>query len=320
MKNCIRILISFVLLVFLLRNLDSSQTVSLVQSIRWPWLFLTLAVITGGVYLSAWKWKLLASPLGFRSRYRAFVRWYFIGSYFNHFLPTSVGGDAARMALLIRAEGSSPEAVSCVIVERLTGLVALLGIATVGSLLFTLPQQLGYLLPTYGILFVFLGIGIYWLMRAPLIQEPETKTSSSIVYRLKHLVQVYQKPVGIYRNHGNVIGVTLSLSIVFQLMAVTVAYFIGQALELPLLWGTCLFCVPLGTLLTLLPISINGLGVRESAYVALFTATGLTDEQSFLLGFGTSLSVMIVSMMGGTMALIRDRDHPSPNDDDLENC
>src|SRR5262249_57602332 len=97
--------------------------------------------------LSAYKWQVLARPLGFDQPLRAFLAYYFVGMYLNLFAPSTVLGDLARGLLLARDGGGIGLALQSVLADRLSGMLMLLWVGAVGFLLFgpaLLPPALMY--------------------------------------------------------------------------------------------------------------------------------------------------------------------------------
>jgi len=309
MKPRLRALVSIALLALVLWRLDLGRTLELLRSLEFGWMVLTLAVIVAGVFWSAWKWRILAAALGVGCSYLHLVRWYFIGSFFNHFLPTTVGGDAVRVTLLSRSSGQIPASICSVLAERLTGIIALVGIAAAGAWLVPVPAELRFLTLTYLILLLALLAGGAWLLRG---RHTPAKLEKPAGWKAKarYYAGLYAGQIASYRNHRPTLAAALLLSIGFQLLAITVGYLVGRTLEIPVAWSTCLLCIPLATLAALLPVSINGIGVRETAYVALFTRSGLSSEQAFLIGFGTFVFVLLTSLVGGTLALWSEKEQP----------
>src|SRR5262249_41831335 len=89
--------------------------------------------------VSALRWQLLAQPLGFQRSLGQFVRYYFIGMYFNLLLPTSVGGDVVRAWYLDGRSGRRLPAFLSVFVDRFSGLRVLLALAGVAAALCPIP-------------------------------------------------------------------------------------------------------------------------------------------------------------------------------------
>jgi len=309
MKFWLRAVISLALLGLVLWQLDLEQALRALQTVQRGFLFLTLAALAAGVFWSAWKWQILARCFVPVPRYGTLVRWYFLGSFFNHFLPTSVGGDAARAALLAQATKNLPVAVSSVFMERLTGVTALIAIAATGSLLTPVPSSLRFLLPIYLLIMGGLIFLIAWLFRKspPAEEKPEPNPHSG---KLTRHVRLFGSQLAAYRGHLGTVGWALLLSVGFHLLSITSVYLVGRTLQIDLTWTMCLLCVPLAMLASMLPVSINGLGVRESVYVVLLSRYGLSNEQAFLVGFGTYLFVLMVSLAGGLWAMFGEKRPP----------
>src|SRR5947208_9664823 len=138
-KNLLRILVSSVLLAVLGWRMDWAQVGRAFAQLR-PALWLAaLALYLGAQLVSAARWRLLARPLGLRGSLRQFAGFYAIGMYFNLILPTSVGGDVIRAWYLDRYTGKKLSAFLSVFMDRLSGLVVLVGLAAVAALASPVP-------------------------------------------------------------------------------------------------------------------------------------------------------------------------------------
>ena len=103
------------------------------QTVQIGWVALGVVVYAAGQWLSAWRWWLLLRPVALAVPYLRMVAFYFIGMFFNIFLPTIVGGDAVKAILLARETGAPARSTMSVFMERNVGLFALLTIATVAA-------------------------------------------------------------------------------------------------------------------------------------------------------------------------------------------
>jgi uncharacterized protein (TIRG00374 family) len=122
---------------------------------------LALAIYAASQVVSSYRWQLLARPLGFTEPLGRFVTLYFVGMFFNLFLPTSVGGDVVRAWLLAGRSGRRWTAAVSVFSERFTGLLTLLLIAcfaSVGNLDALAPWALGTVWGATGA--AFLGLAL----------------------------------------------------------------------------------------------------------------------------------------------------------------
>src|SRR5215831_5784715 len=134
MKKNARLFGSAALLAMLAWRVDLALVARTLAGVRWScWLAAVLcyAVAQG---LSSVRWQALALPLGFRWPLREYISLYFIGTFFNLLLPTSVGGDVARAWYLDAGTGKRWPAFLSVLADRLVGLFVLLVLAFVTAL------------------------------------------------------------------------------------------------------------------------------------------------------------------------------------------
>ncbi|MCS7159733.1 MAG: lysylphosphatidylglycerol synthase transmembrane domain-containing protein, partial [Gemmatales bacterium] len=134
---CVRLGVTVVLLGVLLRGGRTHEIVQMLVGVRWVPLVLACGLYAVAQVLSSWRWHWLAQSLGLEVTIGRLVQLYFVGMFFNLFLPTSMGGDVVRSWLLTRlpAGTSFGQAFASVISERLNGLVALLLLGCGASLI-----------------------------------------------------------------------------------------------------------------------------------------------------------------------------------------
>lgn len=303
MKFWFRIVVSLLLLSWALMKLRAENIAYLLESINVGWSIFTLALLTAGIFWSARKWHLLLRCHGeVAPGYFALVRWYFMGSLANFFLPSGVGGDVLRIGLLAKSYGPLPQAASSVLMERLTGLAALIGIAAVAVWIIPSPENLSFLLPVYTVLLAGLTGGLIWSF---LTRNDSMRFGKPNGLQTRFQAELFRwiSAIACYRHRLRLLALAFLLSVVFQLQVIATAYVVARSFGIDLSWEACLLCIPLATLATLLPISINGVGVRESVYVFLLTQMGVAREEAFLVGLGTWAFVFLVSLAGGLIAI-----------------
>ena len=128
--DILKIVVSAGLLVYLLVfQIDVRELWSVVRQARWGYLVVAMILMIMGTALRAVRWQVLLQALDIHVPLRRLVQLYFIGAFFNIFLPTGLGGDAVKMAELARSTGRAPEAVGTTLVDRATGLWVLFVLA-----------------------------------------------------------------------------------------------------------------------------------------------------------------------------------------------
>jgi uncharacterized membrane protein YbhN (UPF0104 family) len=258
-------------------------------------LHFTFWAVAVGVYLlaqavSAWRWQLLARPLGFTESLPRFTAFYFIGMYFNLLLPTSVGGDVVRAWCLDGRSGRRVAAFLSVVVDRLSGLLILLLVACAGVLVYPRPLPPWVHASVWG-LAAGAGLGLAAL---PLLTRWTAR--SERLRQLAEGVQYY------FRNPRLVLG-TAGLSVGVQVANVVLVWLIGRALDVPVPAVYYAIFVPLVTLLTLLPISLNGMGIREASTVLFLAPLGVGEGSALCLALLWFFALTAASLCGGVVYL-----------------
>ena len=128
--NILKIVVSVGLLLYLLVfQIDLKELWAIARQARWEYLITAMLLMIVGTALRAVRWQVLLQALDIDVPLRRLVQLYFIGAFFNIFLPTGLGGDAVKMAELARSTGRAPEAIGTTLVDRATGLWVLFVLA-----------------------------------------------------------------------------------------------------------------------------------------------------------------------------------------------
>ena len=130
--NLLKVLVSAGLLAYILiAQVNVNQLATILLSSRGSYLIAAAALMILGTALRAVRWQALLRPLNIHVPLRLLVHWFFVGSFFNLFLPTGLGGDAVKMAKLGQYSRRGPEAIGTTLVDRATGLWVLFVLALV---------------------------------------------------------------------------------------------------------------------------------------------------------------------------------------------
>ena len=248
-----------------------------------------------GPLLNSYRWRTVAAAGGVQASYPAAVRAYFIGMYLNCFGLGTVGGDVARGLLIAPGQHRKAEALASVVADRLHGLAVLSGIGAVATLIFgvqNLDQSLAIALIGIGA-----GIAIGWFVGPPLVVRFVPKSLDRFKRKIEDVMRVFP------RNPVVFLRIT-AVSIVFHLMQISLHRVMGDAVGVEIPWSFLLVAVPFVNILGTLPISWNGLGVREQAYTFFFVPAFLTTEQAVAFGAMWLLAVTASSAIGGIVAVM----------------
>ncbi len=215
-----------------------------------------------GQALSVEKWRLLLSARGIAVSFGECARLYLAGMFGNLFLPTNIGGDALRV-LLLAPRASLADAAASIAVERLTGFAALIFIAGAGLAVAGAQNgQTTAILSGTAALAGLLAL-VFFAFKTTAHRFPEHKIARK-AQSLSRALAFYLAP----RNR-RVLMIALALSLIFQASQVILNVALARAAALQVRAGVFWWLAPLLSLSGLLPVGIGGLGVRETAAVAL---------------------------------------------------
>jgi len=290
---------SLILVGVLVWRIDWSQVASAFRQLEVKYWLLALGLYLATQGVSAVRWQMLGRTLGLGGRWRDYLAHYFIGMFFNLVLPTSVGGDVVRAWYLGKQNGNNAPAgrgtaaFLSVFADRVNGFAVLIAVACVAALCYPmrLPPGVAWTVAGMGAACLF-GLAILpvlpWL-RQQLASHP----------RLTHLLD---GAAICLRDRRGMILVTL-LSLVVQLANVVLAWLVGEGLGLdvpPLYYGVL---IPLVSILTLLPISLNGMGLREGGTVLLLAPLGVSNASAVTLSLLIFAVYTAASLLGGLVYL-----------------
>ncbi len=258
---------------------------------------LLLAVTTTlvGVVLSAWRWQRVLAVFDSHVGLGTLTSHYLAGLFVGNVLPSTIGGDVLRVSRCSATTGSAETGFASVVLERLTGFVALPVLVFIGflarpSLLDSGRSWLALLIAgvTLGSLSVLL-----FLAGHPSIagrfrgNENWTRFIGAVHEGVDHLRRRPRMSLG-------VIGTAL----VYQSSVVLSVALLFRTLDLPVPVAAVVAFVPAVAMMQVLPLSISGLGVREGMLVLFLHPFAVTNGQAIAVGLLWYASTLVVSMIG----------------------
>jgi len=285
-KAVLRICFSLVLLVWLLSRANPQSVLEISLQLSFLTWITGVFFFTFICVLAATRWFVISRALDFPGQWFTYVGYYFIGQYFNLFLPTSIGGDIFKILFISRGERKKIIATYSVMADRFFGLAAML-LMGAGALLSNpqnmLPRKFEWILYlcSMGIVgfFVFLPSAYRLIKRIwPNIGEDK---------RITILLTIWRCPSTILKAVG------LSLVLNSTLVIILIMLAAGIGITLPAAYYFAIF--PLTAIVTILPVSFNGIGLREGAFVYLLSLRDVPMDQALTL----SLCLFAVQCSGG---------------------
>lgn len=256
----------------------------------------------GLTLLSVKRWRTILSNFDIEIGFLNLTKISFIGNFFNLFLPSSIGGDVFRAFYLSRSKNRGMSTtLTTTLLERNGGLCALLAIGTAAAATHGLSVRGVPLLRIFLVL-----VAGYLLANLALFNQRLHNLLDRFLERF-HLEDIENKMELVYRglntlirNHRS-IAVVLTLSLVVQLASVAIVWMAARALSIDAPFRIFLVFIPLINLSIMVPLTINGFGLRESLYFLLFTQIGLQEEQAVALSLLNTFVVMLAALPGGVI-------------------
>jgi glycosyltransferase 2 family protein len=259
-----------------------------------------VALYALGQAISAFKWWLLLKPVRLKTSYPRLLGYYFCGMFFNLFLPTIVGGDAVKALLLARETGAPARSTMSVFMERDTGLGALLILALVAAYLAP-PVAIGgvsLIVLTWLLALGYAGANI--VLSSPVAYRlADRLIAATPLARMRPRTAALYEAITPYKSAPGTLMLSVVLSLFFQILVVAVVFLNARALSLAIPLSAVTVFVPLISLAGMVPVSVNGLGVREALYILLFGQVGVGAELAVSLALLYLAVTLLASLPGG---------------------
>lgn len=299
----LKLLVSGGLLGYFLARVHLERFIDTFASAKFSYIALALAVYLLSQGASAVRWTALARPLGIKTPFSDMLRFYLIGMFFNLFAPGTVGGDVSRVYYLVKdeeaqAKGRSVTTVHAavsVLMDRGIGMVVLVWVGAAGLLLF--PHYAVPAAARSATLLLAFGFCVAAAL-TPLLRRVLAEDGHPLAVKLRLALRSY-------RMHWRALGTAALLSLVVHLIQAWMHVVMGLALGLNLPFSFCLIAYPLVGTFSAIPISVNGLGLREGGYVFLLAVIGIGTEKSVAFGLLLFLIVALDSLLGGVLFLLQ---------------
>jgi uncharacterized protein (TIRG00374 family) len=300
----IKLAVGVALLVLLGWLVDWRRTTDiLLDSDLWL-VVLSAAVLVLAIVVSTLKWARLLRIACGHIDLRSLLRAYWIGTFLNNYLPSSVGGDVARILAMAPVTPRAPTAAS-VLVERLTGVVTLAMLSAV-CLALEPPGPVHVTLALWLLVIAILGGSLLiWVGGRGLLAictRMAGRTARSVVRIFGRITRV-ANAVAAYRRTPGELTAAFAWSLVFYgvlaLFQFTVLRAVGSTIGL----AQVVLVAPLVPLISLLPITANGLGVAEGAFVLFYIQLGVAPDQAFAAALLRRLVTIATAVPGGLLWL-----------------
>lgn len=295
-----------VLITYLLSRVGLHNVAEVIRSASANYLYLLVALVMyfGAITLGSVKWQILLKAQGISVPLGNLLSFTFVGLFFGNFLPTNVGGDFVRGYDLARHTLLPAETAISVVVDRMLGLIAFVFVAVVMALLvvYSAGQAALWQVAVVAAV-VLLGLcAVFALMLSDRLRR-QIRRLFGLAF-LSPLAPLYDRLSGAlsaYRRSYGALALGFCISILVLTLGSLVNYLISMALGGGISLLHIFLFTPLITFVLLIPISLGGIGLNQSAYVFFFNLVGVPEEKSLAISLIMQAIIIVASLPGGIL-------------------
>lgn len=307
LMTVLKVVVSIGLLYALLSRVDVVDLWHYARGASPIWLLVAVALYTLSVAASAWRWGLLLNAQGIGMPFKALVSSFLVANFFNNFLPSNIGGDVIRVADTSKAAGSKTLATTVVIIDRGIGLIGLMLTAALGATVTRMTA--GPVSPAM----LWAGLALAIGVSVPAFVSPDSVGRLLKPLRVFHAEWVEERigrltaALGRFGDRPRALLGCFGGAIVVQVLLVLFYAAVARSLQIPISSFHLAVIVPMTFIVQMVPISMNGLGVREATFAFYFSRLGLPLESALLVSIIGAALTTLFSLSGGIVYLSRRR-------------
>jgi len=293
----LRFFVTVVLFVYLFKSLSWQTLLVALIHMHPDNIAIGLVVGSSGIVLSAYQWRVLLRAQHIHFDLADLIKLYMIGITVSHFLPTGFGGDAFKCFYIGGKSHNGVGATTATIMCRVTGFASM--IILVVPVMIALHQGFPFLLTLAFMLLCLLGCTtILGILLFSLLLPTFSKNRWArhrFFIRLASIGTALHKSALMPRP---ICGAIL-YGVVFWLVAILNCYVYANALGIHEQLAFYFLAVPLAALIANFPLSLNGFGLREGAFVYILSFVHVPSATALLLVFVLDLQALFFALIGG---------------------
>lgn len=302
----LKILITIGLFYYLFKTkVPLNEVIQDIKSLNIIYIILIISLFLLYYLIFSLRWNFLLKAQKIDISYPRSYLYILVSFFFNNFLPSGLGMDLVRSAYAGGKENFE-KALGTSIMERILGMI---GMMTIGFLAIFSGKvkfakysflYLGLILLTIMVYYLFTSLKIRWL---------KEKLLSIKLFNLGDSLRKFYRAFKIYKNKRKTLFLGVGYSVLVQSVIIIINYFIARALGNPIPIFALLTYIPVITIISLIPVTVNGLGLREAAYVYFFSALEITQSQAMSFSLIFFFTSVIASCTGGIVFIFISREN-----------
>lgn len=299
----LRVGVSLVFISLILRRIEFAEMGEALRSARLGYVGLAVCMPILGSVISVLRWHTLLKAQDQSVSVWYLVQSYLVGRFFNNILPSTIGGDAVRMMDVYRAGFTKSAAIATTIFDRGLGMLVL---AFVGCVAALIPSEIASQIPSLSVVkpVAWLGVTGFVVAVAFLVRPPKQLVSlieKVIPQRIAGILDVWER----LRERPHLLGRAILLSFALQLNVIIYYFILSRGFDFGVSFPNFLLIVPLTLFFIMLPISVNGFGIRENAFAFFFALFGVPLATVFAFTLISYSGTITQGILGGIIYSLR---------------
>lgn len=309
-KIIIQIIISLLFLVYIIHRFDLTSLFVAGLTIKTEYYIISFLVVILNSIILAQKYKIVMKPSGIYQSLIRLIKINFICRFYSMFLTTAIGQGVIRWHISTKNQEGRFKFIAVMFFERSTFFFALC--LFVGISLFFVPNP--GVKEIAGKIYPFIAAGLlviilyyFYLNYSPfnsllneIFSNIKRKNEGVITNKLFSFISIFS----MYNKKRKILAAGLCLALVWHFFFLFRVYLLIISIQVPLSFVDLCWMASLVLLLQVLPITFNGIGIRETAYAFFFRMQDLPPEKGVLLGILFFSQMLLMSIIGGVVHLL----------------
>jgi hypothetical protein len=299
----------FLFLVF--RQVDEKATLAVIKNVDKPLLFLAFLIYFFTYFFCFLRWKMLLEAVGIFIPAKRILTSFSGGIFFNLFLPSAIGGDFVRTLDLVNHTKKAKDIVATVFLDRLSGYVGLVILALLAFVYgFKFIRDPAIIIPIISVT-VILVLILLVLFNSFIYSRVNNFLKSPRSGKIREGITSLHKELYLFKGRKKLILNNLFLSLLVQSLAPLSFYFVALSLGVKINILYFFIFIPVIGAITMLPISIGGLGLRDASTVFFFAKVGVIKDVAFSMSILSFSFILVYGILAGIFYIFTIKKSPN---------
>jgi glycosyltransferase 2 family protein len=295
----LRIAITVALLVFLFKQVDERAMLAVIRKADKGLLLAACAIFSLTYILCLYRWQMLLKAAKLDLPLTRVIISFSGGIFFSLFLPSSIGGDFMRSIDLALHTKKPRQVVATVLLDRLSGYIALVVLTLAALFLGRGLIHNKSVVLSVALLTAILIVVLLVLFNSYVYSKVNQLLHSPRAGRIRRAIKNIHQEINQFGVHRGVIARNIAVSLIAQTITPITFYLIALALGVRLKMVYFFIFLPIIGAVTLLPISIGGLGIRDTLTVFFFGQVGMVKDTAFAMSLLSFSFILLYGILGG---------------------